>query len=45
MLIFSVCTLETLRYAKVRVENSDLVVDVLHVIQPSHGVSSRDDRF
>jgi nucleotide-binding universal stress UspA family protein len=34
---FSVCTLETLRYAKALVEKSGLVVDVLHVIQPSLG--------
>jgi nucleotide-binding universal stress UspA family protein len=34
---FSVCTLETLRYAKALVGKSDLVVDVLHVIQPSLG--------
>jgi nucleotide-binding universal stress UspA family protein len=34
---FSVCTLETLRYTKALVEKSDAVVDVLHVVQPSHG--------
>jgi nucleotide-binding universal stress UspA family protein len=34
---FSVCTLETLRYAKALAEKSDAVVDVLHVIQPSLG--------
>jgi nucleotide-binding universal stress UspA family protein len=34
---FSVCTLETLRYAKALVEKSDMAVDVLHVIQPSLG--------
>jgi nucleotide-binding universal stress UspA family protein len=34
---FSVCTLETLRYAKALAEKSDAVVDVLHVIQPSPG--------
>jgi nucleotide-binding universal stress UspA family protein len=32
---FSVCTLETLRYAKALVEKSGVVVDVLHVVQPS----------
>ena len=30
---FSVCTLETLRYAKALAEKFDVVVDVLHVIQ------------
>jgi nucleotide-binding universal stress UspA family protein len=34
---FSVCTLETLRYAKTLAEKSDAVVDVLHVIQPNLG--------
>ena len=34
---FSVCTLETLRYAKALAERSDTVVDVLHVIQPNLG--------
>ncbi len=34
---FSVCTLETLRYAKALVEKSNVVVDVLHVVQPSLG--------
>jgi len=34
---FSVCTLETLRYAKALVEKSGVVVDVLHVVQPSYG--------
>jgi nucleotide-binding universal stress UspA family protein len=34
---FSVCTLETLRYAKALVEKSGVVVDVLHVVQPSLG--------
>ena len=34
---FSVCTLETLRYAKALAEKSDAIVDVLHVIQPSIG--------
>jgi nucleotide-binding universal stress UspA family protein len=34
---FSVCTLETLRYAKTLVGKSDVVIDVLHVIQPSLG--------
>ena len=34
---FSVCTLETLRYAKALAEKFDVVVDVLHVIQPSLG--------
>ena len=34
---FSVCTLETLRYAKALAEKSDAVVDVLHVIQLSPG--------
>ena len=34
---FSVCTLETLRYAKALAEKSGAVVDVLHVIQPSPG--------
>ena len=34
---FSVCTLETLRYAKALAEKSDAVVDVLHVIQPNLG--------
>jgi nucleotide-binding universal stress UspA family protein len=34
---FSVCTLETLRYAKALVEKSGMVVDVLHVVQPSYG--------
>ena len=34
---FSVCTLETLRYAKALVEKSGMVVDVLHVVQPSLG--------
>jgi nucleotide-binding universal stress UspA family protein len=34
---FSVCTLETLRYAKALAEKFDAVVDVLHVIQPSPG--------
>ena len=37
---FSVCTLETLRYAKALAEKSDVVVDVLHVIQLS---VSRDE--
>jgi nucleotide-binding universal stress UspA family protein len=34
---FSVCTLETLRYAKTLVGKSGVVVDVLHVVQPSLG--------
>jgi nucleotide-binding universal stress UspA family protein len=34
---FSVCTLETLRYVKALVEKSGMVVDVLHVVQPSYG--------
>jgi nucleotide-binding universal stress UspA family protein len=34
---FSVCTLETLRYAKALAEKSGAVVDVLHVIQPDLG--------
>jgi nucleotide-binding universal stress UspA family protein len=34
---FSVCTLETLHYAKALVEKSGMVVDVLHVVQPSYG--------
>ena len=34
---FSVCTLETLRYAKALAEKFDVVVDVLHVIQVSPG--------
>jgi len=34
---FSVCTLETLRYAKALEEKFDAVVDVLHVIQLSPG--------
>jgi nucleotide-binding universal stress UspA family protein len=34
---FSVCTLETLRYAKALAEKFDAVVDVLHVIQLSLG--------
>jgi nucleotide-binding universal stress UspA family protein len=34
---FSVCTLETLRYAKALAEKFDAIVDVLHVIQPSIG--------
>ena len=34
---FSVCTLETLRYAKALAEKFDAVVDVLHVIQTSLG--------
>lgn len=34
---FSVCTLETLRYAKMLAEKFDAVVDVLHVIQISPG--------
>jgi nucleotide-binding universal stress UspA family protein len=34
---FSVCTLETLRYAKALAEKFDAVVDVLHVIQPNLG--------
>jgi nucleotide-binding universal stress UspA family protein len=34
---FSVCTLETLRYAKALAEKSDAGVDVLHVIQLSLG--------
>jgi nucleotide-binding universal stress UspA family protein len=34
---FSVCTLETLRYAKALVNKSGMVVDVLHVVQPSYG--------
>jgi nucleotide-binding universal stress UspA family protein len=34
---FSVCTLETLRYAKALVGKSNAVVDVLHVVQPSLG--------
>ena len=34
---FSVCTLETLRYTKALVEKSNMVIDVLHVIQPSLG--------
>jgi nucleotide-binding universal stress UspA family protein len=34
---FSVCTLETLRYAKSLVEKSDTVVDVLHVVHPVFG--------
>jgi len=34
---FSVCTLETLRYAKALAEKSDTVVDVLHIVQPSLG--------
>lgn len=34
---FSVCTLETLCYAKTLAEKSDAVVDVLHVIQPDLG--------
>jgi nucleotide-binding universal stress UspA family protein len=34
---FSVCTLETLRYAKALVKKSGVVVDVLHVVQPSLG--------
>jgi nucleotide-binding universal stress UspA family protein len=37
---FSVCTLETLRYAKALAEKFDVVVDVLHVIQLS---VSRDE--
>jgi nucleotide-binding universal stress UspA family protein len=34
---FSVCTLETLRYAKTLAEKFGAVVDVLHVIQPGPG--------
>ena len=34
---FSVCTLETLRFAKALAENSNAVVDVLHVVQPGLG--------
>jgi nucleotide-binding universal stress UspA family protein len=34
---FSVCTLETLRYAKALAGKSGAVVNVLHVIQPSPG--------
>jgi nucleotide-binding universal stress UspA family protein len=34
---FSVCTLETLRYAKALAEKTGAVVDVLHVIQPDLG--------
>jgi len=34
---FSVCTLETLRYAKSLVEKSDTVIDVLHVVHPVLG--------
>ena len=34
---FSVCTLETLCYAKTLVGKSGVVVDVLHVVQPSLG--------
>jgi nucleotide-binding universal stress UspA family protein len=34
---FSVCTLETLRYAKVMVDKTGVVLDVLHVVQPSYG--------
>jgi nucleotide-binding universal stress UspA family protein len=34
---FSVCTLETLRYAKTLAEKFGAIVDVLHVIQPSPG--------
>jgi nucleotide-binding universal stress UspA family protein len=34
---FSVCTLETLRYAKSLVEKSHTVVDVLHVVHPGLG--------
>jgi universal stress protein A len=34
---FSVCTLETLSYAKTLAEKFNVVVDVLHVIQPSPG--------
>jgi len=34
---FSVCTLETLRYAKALAEKFGADVDVLHVIQPSPG--------
>jgi nucleotide-binding universal stress UspA family protein len=34
---FSVCTLETLRYAKALAEKSGAAVDVLHVIQPNLG--------
>jgi universal stress protein A len=34
---FSVCTLETLRYARVLAEKFDTVVDVLHVIQLNPG--------
>jgi nucleotide-binding universal stress UspA family protein len=34
---FSVCTLETLRYAKTLMEKTGVVVDVLHVVQPSYG--------
>jgi nucleotide-binding universal stress UspA family protein len=37
---FSVCTLETLRYAKAQAEKLDAVVDVLHVVQTS---VSRDE--
>ena len=34
---FSVCTLETLRYAKALVGKTGAVVDVLHVVQPGLG--------
>lgn len=34
---FTVCTLETLRYAKTLAEKFGAVVDVLHVIQPGPG--------
>jgi nucleotide-binding universal stress UspA family protein len=34
---FSVCTLETLRYARALMEKSGAVVDVLHVVQPGLG--------
>jgi hypothetical protein len=37
---FSVCALETLRYAKGLAENFDAVIDVLHVV---HASVSRDE--
>jgi nucleotide-binding universal stress UspA family protein len=34
---FSVCTLETLRYARTLAEKSNVMVDVLHVVSPGLG--------
>ena len=34
---FSVCTLETMRYAKTLAERFNAIVDVLHVVQPGYG--------